>query len=544
MDRTLLDRLAAEAAVLCVGGHIRALRSRPSLGVALVFADRDRPVLDVAPGPPRSRLAATRRRLPSGNGPSPAALARARDRLTGRNLIAVECWQGDRIVRLAFDSGAALVLEVLGALANAYLLAADGTVEARFRPAGRPGGPLAEGDLWKPPRGPVEVSEGEAGAANWRSPTDASPACPGLVAPAPENEIDPLAPLAPGGLRLCPDGPGPGDATFFPTPLLGDALVWRDEWLGRHEAAQHRLREWQGAVRREGARLERLRSRLQREADEAASHDEVRRQAEAILAGLARVRRNGDQLVVPDPYDPSGGCLKIPVDAAKSPQANADALFRRAGHLQRAVKQVEGKRRRLAERLRDLHRLESRLGELRTVDELDAVRLDLPSWFRLGSAAGPGVSRPGRRSRERPRSAREKRLERDPRYRRVRRLVLAGGWHVLVGGSATANDFVTFRLAAGHDFWFHTADYPGAHLVVRNPSRRPDLPPAVLRQAAAVAAHFSRAPGSGPVAVRWTQARFVRKGRGLPPGTVLLPRSSTISVHPSPPPRDEPWTSA
>jgi predicted ribosome quality control (RQC) complex YloA/Tae2 family protein len=106
-----------------------------------------------------------------------------------------------------------------------------------------------------------------------------------------------------------------------------------------------------------------------------------------------------------------------------------------------------------------------------------------------------------------------------------------------VGGQADVNDYVSFRLAAPADFWLHAADYPGAHVVLRNPRRLTDLPPEVLRRAAEVAAWFSKARGRGPVDVRWTQARYLRKGKGMPVGMVLLPRFSTITVEAAAPPR-------
>ena len=40
-----------------------------------------------------------------------------------------------------------------------------------------------------------------------------------------------------------------------------------------------------------------------------------------------------------------------------------------------------------------------------------------------------------------------------------------------------------------------------------------------------------------PVDVRWTQARYLRKGKGLPVGMVLLPRFSTMTVEAAAPPR-------
>jgi predicted ribosome quality control (RQC) complex YloA/Tae2 family protein len=126
----------------------------------------------------------------------------------------------------------------------------------------------------------------------------------------------------------------------------------------------------------------------------------------------------------------------------------------------------------------------------------------------------------------------------------VRRYLLADDWHLVVGGDAAVNDYVSFRLAAPRDFWLHVENYPGSHVLLRNPRRLDDPPTAVLRQAAGVAAWFSKARAKGPVQVRWTQARYLRKGKGLPVGTVLLPRASTVTVEAAPPPRSQPGSGA
>ena len=77
------------------------------------------------------------------------------------------------------------------------------------------------------------------------------------------------------------------------------------------------------------------------------------------------------------------------------------------------------------------------------------------------------------------------------------------------------------------DFWLH-AEGPGSHVLIRNPQRA-DLPGEdALREAASLAAQFSRARGATKVNVRWTQVRFVKKPRGAPPGQVILRRSQTV----------------
>ena len=108
------------------------------------------------------------------------------------------------------------------------------------------------------------------------------------------------------------------------------------------------------------------------------------------------------------------------------------------------------------------------------------------------------------------------------------------GFEILVGRNAKANERLTHKLAAPHDFWLH-AEGPGSHVVIRNPQRAGQPSADALREAASLAAHFSFARGATKVNVRWTQARHVKKPRGAPTGQVVLRQAKTVLAEPLPP---------
>ena len=87
-------------------------------------------------------------------------------------------------------------------------------------------------------------------------------------------------------------------------------------------------------------------------------------------------------------------------------------------------------------------------------------------------------------------------------------------------------------MAAGDDFWFHVADYSGSHVIVRNPTKDPDLEKAVLLRAAQLAAYHSQARNSSKVEVHYTLRRFVSKPRRAKPGLVSLREFKSITVEP------------
>jgi predicted ribosome quality control (RQC) complex YloA/Tae2 family protein len=114
----------------------------------------------------------------------------------------------------------------------------------------------------------------------------------------------------------------------------------------------------------------------------------------------------------------------------------------------------------------------------------------------------------------------------------LRRYTLPGGWTVLVGRTGAENDALSLKVAGPDDWWFHLRGMPGSHVVLRRvPGREPDQE--TLKQAAAIAAYFSKAREAGVVAVSCTRARYVTKPRGAKPGTVQIRKEKVLRVRPS-----------
>ena len=109
---------------------------------------------------------------------------------------------------------------------------------------------------------------------------------------------------------------------------------------------------------------------------------------------------------------------------------------------------------------------------------------------------------------------------------------LPGGWKVVAGKTDVDNDYLSLKLAKPNDYWFHVRGMPGSHVVLRIGSR--EVPNRdTLKQAAAVAAYYSKARHGGVVPVSCTQARYVTKPRGAKPGLVQIRKEITLKVRPA-----------
>ena len=213
--------------------------------------------------------------------------------------------------------------------------------------------------------------------------------------------------------------------------------------------------------------------------------------------------------------------VEIELDPALPAHANLDRWYKRAGRAERKEEQVAG---RIEATRAELEAIEGRRAALEAELEADA---DLDAL--LAFAATHELD-PAPRT---PKPASERRAP-DPGRLPYWRFDLAG-WELRVGRSARDNDLLTTRHSHPRDLWLHAQGVPGSHVVIRSAGRH--VPGDVLRAAARVAAHHSRARTSSTVAVLCTERRYVRKPRKAAPGQVAVERETTLFVEPGIPDR-------
>ena len=113
------------------------------------------------------------------------------------------------------------------------------------------------------------------------------------------------------------------------------------------------------------------------------------------------------------------------------------------------------------------------------------------------------------------------------------RTVVVDGYEILVGRSASDNDYLTLEVADKNDLWLHAAGgIPGSHVVVRNPTGEP-IDRDVVEKAAQLAAWYSKARGAPRVEVHVCLASNVRKTKGAPAGQVQIRNFDRLKVVPS-----------
>jgi predicted ribosome quality control (RQC) complex YloA/Tae2 family protein len=308
-----------------------------------------------------------------------------------------------------------------------------------------------------------------------------------------------------------------GHAGFEPTHLtlpvslttsFGDAAtsIWRER---RHSQVEKQKAEREAIILYQKIRkCERLETNLQKDLVKTEKSDAYHHTADLLMAYLSQVQPGTTELTVIDWFDPDQKEVTIRIDPAKPATAQADKLYQRSRKLRDSIPYLQ-------KRLRKNGKELARLREI-------ARDIEMPGKKKL---------------------AQEIMKEHDDRhsgkYNPRRYRTREGGWLLLVGRTEDENDYLSLRIAAQNDIWFHAHGCPGSHVVLKLEGRKDNPGRKTLEEAAAAAAYWSKARGSTRVPVSYTRAKHVTKPRGAKPGLVTIRREKLLVVPPALPPRED-----
>ena len=242
--------------------------------------------------------------------------------------------------------------------------------------------------------------------------------------------------------------------------------------------------------------------------------ERLKRFGDLILANLATARTHDSTVVVVDYYDQEQRELQIDIPEGSTLQEAASLYFSRYQKARRALEALASRERSVSINIEPLKQLLRRLDQEPTCDCIDEVIAEMDQLLERS---------PNRRI------DRKKGSEKGSPF--GRRFRSTDGYEIVVGRNDKENDALTFRVAKPYDVWLHAADYPGSHVVVRNPTRQPP-PHRTIIEAAEIAAFYSQAKRDSKAAVHYTQRKFVSKPPRSKPGLVRLSSFKTVMVEP------------
>jgi predicted ribosome quality control (RQC) complex YloA/Tae2 family protein len=293
------------------------------------------------------------------------------------------------------------------------------------------------------------------------------------------------------------------------------------------DTAQALRRRLETALGKEARGLDRKLEKVSRELSDAESATGCERQGQLLKSVLSGVRK-GDREARARDFE-TGEEVVIPLDPARTPAENLEALFKRYRKAVRTLTRAGAQQEAVREDRRVVAALESELRGLLEAEDAEALEAfaERPDVAALLKRHAP-LERPRP---PRPGTPRETKLAGRVVPGRLvpRRYRSESGLEIWVGRSDAGNDFLTTRLARGNDLFFHLDGAPGSHVILRTGGRS-DPPPEAVLDACELAVHFSKAKNATRADVHVVPIKNVSKPRGAKPGLVTVHGGKTVHL--------------
>lgn len=238
--------------------------------------------------------------------------------------------------------------------------------------------------------------------------------------------------------------------------------------------------------------------------------ENLRIYGELIKANLYSIKNGSNFAEVVNYYDSELNTIKIPLNPAISPSANANKYFKdykKTYTAEQTLTLLTGKDK---EELVYFDAVLDSINRCTTLSDLQEIREEL---------AETGYIKQTQTKKKKNTVSAFKEYESKE------------GYKILVGKNNKQNDLLTTQIASKQDLWFHTKDIAGSHVIVMCGGQA--VSDETVLKAALLAAKNSKAANSSKVAVDYTPIKFVKKPNGAKPGMVIYTTNKTIFVNPT-----------
>lgn len=253
---------------------------------------------------------------------------------------------------------------------------------------------------------------------------------------------------------------------------------------------------------------------LERTLRDAENRDKYKIYGDLLTANLYRIEDGMKNIEVDNYYDPENKPIKITLDPSLSPSMNAQRYYKKYNKAKTALTEASKQIKSAKEELEYLESTLLMVENTEAVEDINAIRAE------LGEQGY--ITRRQKAAKKRGAAPKSKPMH----------FVSSDGFDIYVGRNNTQNDYLTLRLANTSDWWFHTKDIHGSHVIIKLGIDK-DVPKNTILEAAQLAAYYSQARESSQVPVDYTLIKNVKKPNGSKPGMVIYEGYNTVYVRPA-----------
>ena len=246
--------------------------------------------------------------------------------------------------------------------------------------------------------------------------------------------------------------------------------------------------------------------------------DKFKLYGELITSNLYRINDYKTDYIILENYYDNNNPIKIMLDNTISPSSNAKKFFKKYKKLKNAKSIVDEQKIAI---INDINYLESIVYEInsaKTVSEIDEIYSEIQETnlqLKKQNQKSSNSKTKKTSSSKLPKVGEPLKFEID-------------GFTVLVGKNNKQNDYITTKIAAKNDIWFHVKDFHGSHVILRTENKIPNQE--TINKCAKLAKEYSKASESSNITVDYTYAKFVKKPSGSKPGMVVYTNNKSVVV--------------
>lgn len=277
--------------------------------------------------------------------------------------------------------------------------------------------------------------------------------------------------------------------------------------MANREWVRQKSKKIENVVSNERKKLSKKLIKLNKQLDQAENSELFRIKGELLNTYLHQVKPGMTNIELPNYYE-NNKELSIKLDPALSPARNAQKYFTKYQKLRNSIKHINEQLRITQENLDYFDSVQTAIDNADPQD-IDAITDELTNQGYIKRSSKP---------------TRRKKIS----EKNLNTFKLNDGSKVLVGKNNYQNDWLTMKKADKRDYWFHVKNIPGSHVILENPHPSDDE----IKEAAEIAAYFSKAKHSAHVTVDYVPVKRIKKPNGAKPGFVIYTGQNSIDVTP------------
>ena len=235
---------------------------------------------------------------------------------------------------------------------------------------------------------------------------------------------------------------------------------------------------------------------------------------------------NVEKVELENYYD-NNNLISIPLDKKLSPSGNAKLYFKKYNKLKKALEIVSLQKKETEKEIEYLETIVYELDASTSLSDLEDINNEISENILFKDLAHSKANI--MQSKKSNNRVNKKLL--DSKYHLGEPIIYTvNGYTVYVGKNNKQNDYITTKLAKHHDYWFHTQDIHGSHVILQ--TNGDDIDIDTINIVASIAAKHSKAANSSNVPVDYTLVKYVKKPSGAKPGKVIYTNYKTANVQP------------